>query len=405
MMASESERLDQLAEGLRQVAAAQQAERAQSVGWQARLAVLESHVEGSRAALAATAERVERLAGQLDVSPQLGALSAQLEATRAAQSRLADRMEHVTAQLGQLARLEDALTHIRNEVVGQIGEREAALRTELRGFGEIIARDREANGRALAGLVERLEALGALADRVAVAESRLGSTSDAAARAFARAEEVASERVAIEDAVRLAEQKSEARLAALAVTIEDLASEVATWRARIDAQTEAVREARGVADTMSLRARELLDAHHATAEAQRIAEGRVDASLAAMREDVRGHWDRFLQQRKVDWSELARARDLRGEEIAAQAAAVAARLADIDAALGRIDGRLIALAEADAAQRRTVAEAMSVWRTALVEATDIVEAELPPEQRTALAGERREAVRRDLRTRRETRGA
>lgn len=404
-MPSEPDRLDQLADGLRHVAAAQEAHQAQSAAWQSRLAVLESHVEAGRAAMMATADRVERLAVQLDVSQQVVAIAQQLEATRAAQTRLAERVEHMGAQIARVARVEDGLIHIRNEVVGQIDEREAAVRMELRGQGDIIARDRDSTARALAGLIDRLEVIGLLTDRVSITERRLGVTSDAAARAFARAEEVAAERIAVEETVRLAEQKTESRVDGLSMELEQLISEVAAWRSRIDAQTEAVREARAVADTMSIRAREIADAHHATEEAQRIAEGRVESSLAAMREETEREWRRFLQQRKVDWSELARSREARGEEIAAHVAAVAARLADVDEVLRRIETTLPALAEVDASLRRSMAQVMSVMRMAMAEATDIVETDLPAEEQTALAGDRREAMRRELRAHRDTRGA
>jgi chromosome segregation ATPase len=396
-------RIDQVAENARQTSASVESQAALLVNLQARVTALEAQLEAARGALERGADRIEHLALSLDASAHLASLDTQIEGALSAQHHLADRLEQVVAQLGRIERLETAQSRARAETAAAIDARAAELRAEMRGLGEQRGRDRDETGRAITGVVDRIAALETLRDRVTGAERRQTESDGTIAQLAARVDEVAAERTLIEEASRRAEHHALSRIDALAAEVEALRGDVAAWRARIDGQEETVREARGVAEAMREEARNMHAAHHATAEAQRIAEGRVESSLAAIRQESDGRWAAFLQQRRVDWGGLERARSDRAavlEALAQEARDTALALAPLEA---RLEAGIAAQARALQALRRELADTMGVWRTAAADVSAIIEGGLPPDEQSLVSAERREAMRRALRARRAAR--
>ena len=394
-----TDRVDQLSDGLRQLAAESEGHQARLVALQARIGALEEHLAAGQAAQSRTAERLEQLAVTLDASAALDSLAAQVAAARAAQSDTATRVERLAADLTAIGRVEASLGQLRREVLEQLDGRERALRGEVGEIDARLGRDATQLGRELRALGERVEAWSGLSDRLAAMDRRQQEQLEAHARLEARVEAVAAERATLTEALHRVEKQVGVRLDDLAERVGGLGAEIGAWRARIEAQSETVRDAHAVAAEMRAEAVRMREAHHATAEAQRIAEGRTNATLEVMRQEMDQVWAHFLQERARVWSDLKADNDDRDEHLArldGQERDLSAQMEALDRRLGE---RIAGLSEALLDLRRDVTAALAHGRTAAEAAVAEVEGALPSGERSTETVERRQAVRRALRAR------
>jgi hypothetical protein len=185
-----------------------------------------------------------------------------------------------------------------------------------------------------------------------------------------------------------------ARVDELAAELRECRVAIESWQARIEEQSRTVREAQELAEVMDAKAAAMVVAHHATAEAQRVAEGNLRGLLQELR------WDTFLVARQHDWAALAA-----GNEVRDRATADAAnRLTEeVDAVRGATE-RLEAVHEETAEEirllRQSVVRSLDTLRDALVTAGGLVESGVPYDERSDVLEERQKALRRALRARR-----
>jgi chromosome segregation ATPase len=394
--------LDRLADALRRVTADLEAQNAAAVRLQGRLEALEAHLASTQAAQADLAVRLEQLARGAQAPPR-GHLDSQLEALRAGHSHTEERLERLADRVDTLGRLEARVAELRTELSRQIDAQDRALRTELATLAERRAADDAELGREIQLLQERLNGHELYGGRLEMLDRRQGEVALAQQQLAVRAEDIAEQRTRLEDAMRRYEQQLEARVDGLSARVNELQEELAAWRQRIDAQDETLRAARTVADEVRTEAVRLQEAHHASAEAQRIAERRTADAVEAVRRESAGEWERFRAERRQDWERLAAAT---AERDAAQARAMASgleaaerRAAALEAGLAaEHDHRTAALAALRTALElmlRRWGEAMSELEAALGERAASPQAPGP--------AERRQALRRSLRARREAR--
>ena len=367
----------------------------------ARLDALDQRLAASQAGQARAAERLEHLATELDRGPQLASLGDQVAALRGGQEDAAHRVEQMAAHVTRLERLDAALGHLRDELGTRVVAAENALQTELAALRQERAREAAGTARELHELREALADTAALADRVTAAERRQSEAEGAGERAAARIDALAATRVELLDMVRRAEQGLVARMDEIARNIDTTATEVGRWRGRIDEQSEAVRAARGVVETVREEAARMSQAHHATAEAERLFEARVLAELTELRREAETTWAAFTQERRRDWSALAHANEQRDGALAALGESLAeagVRLDDLERATATAMGRQ---ADALVQLRIDAVGALATWKDAAARAVEQLEAALPRDDRSATAAERREVLRKSLRMRRD----
>jgi hypothetical protein len=157
-----------------------------------------------------------------------------------------------------------------------------------------------------------------------------------------------------------------------------------------------------VAEEMREEAVRLREEHGRTAEAQRVAEARVEHSLAALRQESADTWETFIGRRTREQQETERHRQTNEEtQRVALAEALEALEHRIQGRLREIDGRMAIDEEALDTLRRVMAEVVVRWRDEYQEAARAVEALLPGSAKPALVEERRQALRRALRARRD----
>lgn len=393
--------LEQLSEASRRTAEALESLRAEMVAYRGRIEVLESHLHESQASGRRTAERVERLAAELERLKGLESLNGQIEALRENHVRTDDRIQQVAADLARIGRVESAVAQLRTEAGQEIEAQSQLLRGEIAAQTKRRVEDGRDVARELHSLATRLDQVERLAPRIEALSRHQDEAVQAIHGAGARIDALATEAPRLEEALRRTEQHVAVEVAGLAEQVAALQADIGTWRARIEAQSETVRAAESVADAMQLEVARILTAHHSTAEAQRVSEGRVDATLAAMRDDIEARWERFLAERGKHWAAFAREIDTREtavrDEISAAREAVETRIDELQAGL---DIGLEIQSKDLAELQRLVAAFVRSLRDVVAESAETFGASLPSADPSSESAERRQALRRALRARR-----
>lgn len=390
--------IEQVAEVARESLAGLESLRAENVALRGRVEALERHLEAAQAAGLRTAERLERLGVELDRGQEIGGIAAQIQALREAHTRSEGRIEQIASERMRIDRLESSLAHLRDELLQQAETRDKALRAEFATWSQQQLEHARQVARELQAQATRIGDLERLPEQVKALRGGLDGAHLEIARAQAELEARAVTAARQEEGLRLAAQQAAAEVARLDAAVLALGQRADVWGGRIEAQDEAVRAARGVADLMQEEVGRIRQAHSAVLEAARVFEGRVETLLADARTDSDARWSRFLTERAGDWSELRREigsalEALRGtiaelREGAAQerAAIEAAQQAGFEA-LARDHAELQVQTAAFLRRLQTLAEDMA----------GAVGAEPPSGDPTAVSAERRQALRRALR--------
>ncbi|MFN2114385.1 MAG: hypothetical protein ACK2T6_01645 [Anaerolineae bacterium] len=388
--ARQSELSHEMAETIESLRAAMGALRA-------RVDSAERQLAGALAAQAAVSSRIERLAAELDHSQRLGALTEQLEALRRAREADADTLASVSSRLGRLDRLEQEVGQLRSTSSADVENAKRELRSEVAAVSERSGSDGARAAVELQGAIDRLDALAAELSRIDTLERQQRESAGAINTLTETVREAREERLSTEEAFSRSEQRMAARVDGLADQIAEEREEVAEMLSRIENQTETVRESRAIAARSERLAEQLRSDHHASAEAQRVAEGRVESTLSAMRDEIARAWELFRSERSNERQADAAAdaqRDEQLSELGAQLDSTFELIAAAERALGLQEATQ---SEALLQLRRDVTDVLLKWRELLASAVDDVALGLPPHERPAVAAERREATRKALR--------
>lgn len=385
---------------LRDLAAAVEQQSARLVELTGRVDSIESGLVAVRATQVQTADRLERMAGEIDVRADLAALTSQVGALRAAQVEAGQRSEALAADLTKVSRVDASVGRLRDEMCAQIDTAQRALESEVTAVRQAQQRDVTELGREVHVLRQDAEAARRLPDRMTGLERRLADSDQTVAKAELRIEEVAAGRLELADMLKRSELHLIARLDGLGQRVDELATDVGEWRGRIDANVETVREARGVAESMRAEAERLATAHHATTEGQRLFEGRVQTALEGIRSELQSAWEHARQADERVSSGLADSNAEREREVAALHAAVD----DLDRAIAALRRGMATdrdlHEEALRKLRADVGGALAALQESTAKASELVESGLPQGQRSADHTERREALRVALKARR-----
>lgn len=147
-------------------------------------------------------------------------------------------------------------------------------------------------------------------------------------------------------------------------------------------------------------------AQRAAAEAQRLAEGRVESTLQAMRDEIEARWARFLVERQRDWDVLARDTAAREQALRADITASSeAATAEAEALQAALEAGFEALGKDLTELKQILAGVSRQWRDTATEAAQALAVELPSSHPTVVSVERRQALRRALRARRGPQGS
>jgi hypothetical protein len=191
----------------------------------------------------------------------------------------------------------------------------------------------------------------------------------------------------------------------LQVQLQDLGATVGHWQGRLDDQTETLREARNLVDQAGQEADRLRVEHHATREALRVGGERMDSALASLRQEIEARWEQFLASRRQDWTTLTQER---GAEQRALADALAALRGGIDAELALLSEGLSAGLDLGRQDMDSLRHRMGLFmrglRDAVLAGAESLEVDLPSSDPGAQSPERRQALRRALRARRQAGG-
>jgi|GEM_PF-6792381 chromosome segregation ATPase len=394
-------RVDQLAEQARMLAGTVESQSAALDALSARLEALEGQLQAALAMQTTGAERIERLAVELDAGPRIDVLSSQIEALRQAHERDAERLEKLAAQM---VRIEEqrSVRQLSNEVSARIEAIEIKIESELDEMRRRAAAEQAAIAVELQNSADRtLEVEGEL-ERITSLERHISETDRSVQGLSSELAEAAEQRSRILESFRQTEQRLVSRIEALSAKLDETTDEVASWRALIDKQSRTVHEARAVADSMREEAQRLREEHHAVAEAQRLAEERVEASLARMRDESEHTWSLFLAQRDKDRQAAAAASAARDEKLKEHTADLERALAGLDDLAGRLASESERQTESLWQLRRELTETLQQLRDHAATALERVGAGLPPDEQPGVEAERRDATRRALRARRGT---
>lgn len=364
-----------------------------------RVAALEEHLAAGQAHQVKLAGQIERMAGDTD-RRRVEALEGQIEAVLANHTRTDERLTRLTEELERIRRTEDGLQRLRTELGLAIDRQGAAVTAELAQAGEQRSGETARVARELQAVLLRLETLEQLHTRLAATERQQGEISREQGQLAARVAAVADERGALQDLVNRAQQQQSAGLDQVVKELAGLQAEMATWRSALNANAEVVREARTQVDLARTEAAQMHQAHHATAEAQRLSEARVEAQLAELRREVADTWATFQKARELEHQERAKADAARDSDVRASIEQVARQAAEDRALLAdRVEAEHQAAVVELADIRRMLALLAQAGQQAWAGLAAQTAADLPPEEPADEAGERRQALRDSLRAR------
>jgi len=396
--------LDQLTEASRRTADALESLRAELVGLRGRIEALEHHLEAAQAVQQQTAGRVEALAASVQRRGFDG-LAGQVEAMREAHERTDHHIQQIAAEFARVNRMETTLSHLRDETIQQLDAREGNLRDAIGAQAtQRIAEGRQI-GRELQALAGRVEGLERLGQRVDALGRQHDETVKSVHQVVLRTESLGAEDARLEEARRHSDQRLAGEIADWANRTTALGDEVGAWRERLGEQGETVRAAHGLADQVRQEGERLQQAHRASAEAQRIATERVDAAVAAMRQDIEALAARLAADRQQHLELLIHMLDEREARLQADLAGgdqtIDGKLEELRAGLSAA----LALQATDLAQlQRLITAFVRGVRDQSAELADALGAQPPSADPTAVSAERRQALRRALRAQRGTHG-
>lgn len=396
--------LEQLTESSRRSADALATLAAEMAALRAEVGEIDGRVGELRKLQHAAAERFERVAAEVD-RMRAEPVGAQLEALRSSQTDAQAQLERLDGQLRRVERAEASIARLRDEVGQQLEAREQILRTEILNQSRQRRDDGDALGRELRGLASRVDtALAQQQQLDALVFQRDAMQGELQALA-ARVEALGADGAERGEALRRSETGLSSRILGLDARMEAVETGLSGWQARLEQQLETVREAQAIAQRMQVEAEGLRRESHAAAEAWRVAEGRVDESLASMRKDAESRWERFLGERRNDREAHARqhADELRGVREAREQA-----VAELEQSLEALRQELQAGLSVTGRDLDEMKHRLSSYfrnlRAQIDETAEAFDTQLPSDDPSAVDPERRQALRRALRARRSASG-
>lgn len=397
--------LEQLADAAQRNADALASQDSVIGALRARLAEMEGLAREREQADLRRNEQVERLAAAVDRLLGDHSLAGQVEALGAQQMRLAERAEQLGVDLRRIDQLQAGLTQLGRELTGELTSRDHALRSELQAQSRQRMEEGERLNRSLQPLVARGEAITAMDKAL---ESLARQQTDLLRQLQAqdvRLGDLAASLGPRDEQARQQEQRLRATILELRAQMQELAATVGRWQGHLEAQSETLREARGVVEQARLEADRLRVEFHASKEQTRVAAERVDAALVGLREESAGIWEQFLTRRRQDWTTLAQERLAERQALADE----------LNALRGGMDAELVALAEGLSAGlelgrqdldslRHRMGLFMLRLRDSVLAGAESFDVDLPSGDPGAQSPERRQALRRALRARRQAGG-
>lgn len=397
--------LEQLADAAQRNADALASQDSVIGALRARLAEMEGLAREREQADLRRNEQVERLAAAVDRLLGDHSLAGQVEALGAQQMRLAERAEQLGVDLRRIDQLQAGLTQLGRELTGELTSRDHALRSELQAQSRQRMEEGERLNRSLQPLVARGEAITAMDKAL---ESLARQQTDLLRQLQAqdvRLGDLAASLGPRDEQARQQEQRLRATILESRAQMQELAATVGRWQGHLEAQSETLREARGVVEQARLEADRLRVEFHASKEQTRVAAERVDAALVGLREESAGIWEQFLTRRRQDWTTLAQERLAERQALADE----------LNALRGGMDAELVALAEGLSAGlelgrqdldslRHRMGLFMLRLRDSVLAGAESFDVDLPSGDPGAQSPERRQALRRALRARRQAGG-
>lgn len=397
--------LEQLADAAQRNADALASQDSVIGALRARLAEMEGLAREREQADLRRNEQVERLAAAVDRLLGDHSLAGQVEALGAQQMRLAERAEQLGVDLRRIDQLQAGLTQLGRELTGELTSRDHALRSELQAQSRQRMEEGERLNRSLQPLVARGEAITAMDKAL---ESLARQQTDLLRQLQAqdvRLGDLAASLGSRDEQARQQEQRLRATILESRAQMQELAATVGRWQGHLEAQSETLREARGVVEQARLEADRLRVEFHASKEQTRVAAERVDAALVGLREESAGIWEQFLTRRRLDWTTLAQERLAERQALADE----------LNALRGGMDAELVALAEGLSAGlelgrqdldslRHRMGLFMLRLRDSVLAGAESFDVDLPSGDPGAQSPERRQALRRALRARRQAGG-
>ncbi len=397
--------LEQLADAAQRNADALASQDSVIGALRARLAEMEGLAREREQADLRRNEQVERLAAAVDRLLGDHSLAGQVEALGAQQMRLAERAEQLAVDLRRIDQLQAGLTQLGRELTGELTSRDHALRSELQAQSRQRVEEGERLNRSLQPLVARGEAITAMDKAL---ESLARQQTDLLRQLQAqdvRLGDLAASLGPRDEQARQQEQRLRATILESRAQMQELAATVGRWQGHLEAQSETLREARGVVEQARLEADRLRVEFHASKEQTRVAAERVDAALVGLREESAGIWEQFLTRRRQDWTTLAQERLAERQALADE----------LNALRGGMDAELVALAEGLSAGlelgrqdldslRHRMGLFMLRLRDSVLAGAESFDVDLPSGDPGAQSPERRQALRRALRARRQAGG-
>lgn len=397
--------LEQLADAAQRNADALASQDSVIGALRARLAEMEGLAREREQADLRRNEQVERLAAAVDRLLGDHSLAGQVEALGAQQMRLAERAEQLAVDLRRIDQLQAGLTQLGRELTGELTSRDHALRSELQAQSRQRVEEGERLNRSLQPLVARGEAITAMDKAL---ESLARQQTDLLRQLQAqdvRLGDLAASLGSRDEQARQQEQRLRATILESRAQMQELAATVGRWQGHLEAQSETLREARGVVEQARLEADRLRVEFHASKEQTRVAAERVDAALVGLREESAGIWEQFLTRRRQDWTTLAQERLAERQALADE----------LNALRGGMDAELVALAEGLSAGlelgrqdldslRHRMGLFMLRLRDSVLAGAESFDVDLPSGDPGAQSPERRQALRRALRARRQAGG-
>lgn len=397
--------LEQLADAAQRNADALASQDSVIGALRARLAEMEGLAREREQADLRRNEQVERLAAAVDRLLGDHSLAGQVEALGAQQMRLAERAEQLAVDLRRIDQLQAGLTQLGRELTGELTSRDHALRSELQAQSRQRMEEGERLNRSLQPLVARGEAITAMDKAL---ESLARQQTDLLRQLQAqdvRLGDLAASLGSRDEQARQQEQRLRATILESRAQMQELAATVGRWQGHLEAQSETLREARGVVEQARLEADRLRVEFHASKEQTRVAAERVDAALVGLREESAGIWEQFLTRRRQDWTTLAQERLAERQALADE----------LNALRGGMDAELVALAEGLSAGlelgrqdldslRHRMGLFMLRLRDSVLAGAESFDVDLPSGDPGAQSPERRQALRRALRARRQAGG-
>ncbi len=398
--------IENLAESSRRSADAIEQLGAQMVALRGQVQTIDERMGELRKLQHESAERVERLASEVDRLRADRSLGAQIEALRGSQTEAQSRLEGLEGKLRRVEQVEASMGQMQREIGSQIEDRERALRSEIEAQSRQRGDDGAQVARELRSLEERVEKALAYREKLEVLEhgrnALSGEIEDLTERLEALDER--GTRAGAERQKR-SQHAASSQIEGERQRIDALEEVVGGWQERIERQLETLQESQAIAQQMQQEAERLRRESHAAAEAWRVAEGRVDEHLAQMRQDIEERAQRLEDRRRNGWEAHGRLHESeRREEREAREAAIAQIEETMDGLRQELQTGLEVTGRDIAEVKHRLGGYFRSLQQQLAETAETFEVNLPSDDPAAVDPERRQALRRALRARRAARG-